>query len=366
MKWFKKILITCIISACFIPFIHAQSSKITNFEIHRGINVSHWLSQSKARGAKRDSLITEKDFKYIASLGFDHIRLPMDEEQMWDEQGNKYADAFLLMHNGVKWSLKYKLKVVIDLHIIRSHSFNETVNHLWTDVAEQDKFVKLWMDLSGELKKYSTDLVAYELMNEAVTDDPDNWNNLFARTLSEIRKSEPKRKIVQGSNLWQSVTTFKSLKIPANDPNIILSFHFYDPHLFTHYKAGWSFNGPYNGPVKYPGQIIEDKDLVGQQLKPEALEELHRRNGIVTKDTLAKLMDLAIKVARQHNLQLYCGEWGCLKTMDNSMRLQWIADVRAIMEKNNIAWTLWDYRGGFGIVDNKDVPEVALIKVLLE
>lgn len=344
----------------------AQSVKHPKMDIFKGINMSHWLSQSNKRDLEREALLSEKDFKYIATLGFDHVRIPVDEDQMWDDKGNKYTNAFELLHKGIEWSFKNNLKVIIDLHIIRSHSFNNAVNLLWTVPEEQNKFIKLWRDLSSELKNYPNDKLAYELMNEAVTDNPDNWNQLFARTLADIRKSEPFRKVVLGSNRWQSVTTFKDLKIPDNDPNIILSFHFYDPHLFTHYKAHWSFNGPYNGPVKYPGQIIEKKDIVGQNLKPEALDELIRRNGVYTKDTLVNLVKMAVSVAKQYNLQLYCGEWGCLKTMDNTMRLQWITDVRSIMEKNNIAWTLWDYRGGFGIVDDKNRPDQAFIDVLVK
>ena len=61
------------------------------FVINRGTNISHWLSQSDRRGEARKAWFTEQDVAFIASLGFDHIRIPIDEEQMWDEQGNKEA-----------------------------------------------------------------------------------------------------------------------------------------------------------------------------------------------------------------------------------------------------------------------------------
>jgi endoglucanase len=50
------------------------------FEIRRGTNISHWLSQSRARGAERRAWFTEDDVQRIAGWGFDHIRLPIDEE----------------------------------------------------------------------------------------------------------------------------------------------------------------------------------------------------------------------------------------------------------------------------------------------
>ena len=55
------------------------------FKIHRGTNIAHWLSQSERRGEARDTFFTQKDIAFIDSMGFDHIRLPIDEEQMWKE-----------------------------------------------------------------------------------------------------------------------------------------------------------------------------------------------------------------------------------------------------------------------------------------
>ncbi len=72
----------------------ADAFPYDSFEIMRGTNIAHWLSQSQRRGPERESFFTEKDVKFIDSCGFDHIRLPIDEEQMWDESGNRYEDAF--------------------------------------------------------------------------------------------------------------------------------------------------------------------------------------------------------------------------------------------------------------------------------
>ena len=87
----------------------------TAFHISRGVNISHWLSQSQRRGQERDAFFTNKDVEYIAGLGYDHIRLPIDEEQMWDESGNKEDEAFTLLNNAIKWADSQGLKVVVDL-----------------------------------------------------------------------------------------------------------------------------------------------------------------------------------------------------------------------------------------------------------
>ena len=336
-----------------------------DFDIRRGVNISHWLSQSGRRGAERDAFFTRDDVGQIARFGYDHIRLPIDEEQMWDEEGNKETRAFELLHEAIDWALEFDLRLIVDLHIIRSHHFNAPENPLWTDRAEQLKFVDMWRQLSGELKDYPLDMVAYELMNEAVADDPGDWNRLVAETMEALRQIEPQRKIVIGSNRWQSVNTFPDLVIPENDPHIILSFHFYEPFLLTHHRASWTHIGDYTGPVHYPGLSVDPAGLEG--LPEELVTSVGYHNRVFTKESLEEMIMIPIKYAMKHNLPLYCGEWGCLPTVPGEMRLQWYADVRDILEKHEIAWTNWDYKGGFGVVDRQTGdPYHDLLKVLLE
>lgn len=335
------------------------------FVVKQGVNISHWLSQSNRRGKEREDFFQEEDVEFIASSGYDHIRIPIDEEQMWDEQGNKEEIAFSLLHKGINWASKYQLRVVVDLHILRSHHFNEQEKPLWTDEREQEKFFQSWRDLSEELKQYPNSLVAYELMNEPVADDPEDWNKLVHKCLNVVRENEPERTVVIGSNRWQSVHTFDDLRIPENDKNILLSFHFYIPFIITHYQASWTGIKDYTGPVKYPGLTLEDKDL--ENLPKELYDRVKGEQKYYTKDSLNALMQLPLQKARQYNLPLYCGEWGCYMFTPEDSRLKWYEDVKACLEENNIGWANWDYKGrGFGIVDEERNPREELVKVLLD
>src|SRR4051812_16236603 len=60
----------------------------SGFQIHRGTNLSHWLSQDFG-WAPRDEFITQTDIRYIARAGFDHVRLPVDEKELWQEDGSR-------------------------------------------------------------------------------------------------------------------------------------------------------------------------------------------------------------------------------------------------------------------------------------
>ncbi|MGB3849651.1 MAG: glycoside hydrolase family 5 protein [Tunicatimonas sp.] len=334
----------------------------TTFAVRRGTNIAHWLSQSQRRGEERRAFFQEEDVAYLAELGFDHLRIPVDEEQLFDEDGRVEREAMDLLHDAIGWCQNHNLRVVVDLHILRSHHFNHTEKPLWTESAAQERFFGLWRSLSAELQQYPTAQVAYELMNEPVADDPDDWNRLVARAVAVIREKEPTRTIVIGSNRWQSADTFDELEIPANDRHILLSFHFYEPFLLTHYRASWTDIGDYAGPVHYPGHLVRPEELA--QMPDSVAQRMQSRVKEFSPQKLAQMMEKPLRVARAHNLPLYCGEWGAMATAPEADRLRWYQDMVELFEKHDIAYANWNYRSdNFGLV-NGQKEQQALIEVV--
>jgi endoglucanase len=359
-----KNLILTLIAAIVFSFQPKASELTAKFEVNRGTNIAHWLSQSKARGVERQQFFTKDDVEAIAKMGFDHIRLPIDEEQMWDEQGKRHDDAFQLMTNCIDWCGENNLRVIVDLHILRSHHFNADVKPLWTDKKEQEKFYDLWRDLSKALKKYPTNLVAYELMNEAVADDPELWNNLVANAVKAIRQLEPQRTIVIGSNRWQSTDTFDVLKVPGNDKNILLSFHFYEPFLLTHYHASWTGLKNYKGPVHYPGTILTQTefDALPTEMKEPAKNWVGRE---FNKKVLLEKWQKPIAKAKELGLPLYCGEFGIITGPPKEDMLRWYQDMIHLFEENGIGYANWNYKSGsFGLIDGDGARRDDFIKIV--
>ena len=91
----KKYLSLCLALVAVLLF--SSCEKETDFRIKRGTNLSHWLSQSEERGEARRLHIQEDDFERLEQLGFDFVRIPIDEEQFWDEDGNKLPEAWDLL-----------------------------------------------------------------------------------------------------------------------------------------------------------------------------------------------------------------------------------------------------------------------------
>lgn len=230
-----------------------------------------------------------------------------------------------------------------------SGSTTTVVPKLWTDKEAQYKYLDLWKMLAEELNQYPNDLIAYELLNEPVAPYASQWNSLAALLIRELRQTEPERKLIIGSNRWQSVNTFNELTIPAGDPNIILSFHFYNPHPLTHYQAEWTEEKDLNVPIHYPGVLVEEDDF--NQLSEAMQKLLQPYMGTYDKTALEALVMKAEMKAASLGVQLNCGEFGCYKKTPAADRMQWIRDVVSILRDRNISYSYWEYKAGFGFCD---------------
>ncbi|MBI5424456.1 MAG: cellulase family glycosylhydrolase [Opitutae bacterium] len=347
----------------------------SGFRIHRGTNLSHWLSQYA--GAPRDKFITEEDFKFIARAGFDHVRLPVDEKELWNEDGRPNEENFGYFTKALGWARAHQLRVIVDLHTVRSHHFNAAndggpANTLFSDPAAQRHFLGLWQQLSARLKDYPNDAVAYEILNEAVADNDEDWNRLAAAAHAQIRATEPQRVIVIGSNRWQGAWKFPALKVPAGDPNIILSTHCYEPFTFTHYRANWTPVKLYTGPVQYPGRPIPAEELaqIEAQQEKHIVDQFASARHEWNADAIRADLMPAIKRARELGLQLYCGEFGCLPTVPRADRLRYYRDFVGVLESEGMAWANWDYKGNFGLFQRGDAgkptgtPDTELLAAL--
>jgi endoglucanase len=355
--------------AFYLPFPgYAQNAATPNgFSIQKGINVSHWLSQVSSH---HPVTYDNKDATRLAALGFDNVRLPVDEVELWDETGKPIDANWVILLNGIAASLQHHLKVVIDLHIVRSHYFNAANegkgNTLFYDSTAQRTFVGLWQQLSSHLHQYANDQLAYEIMNEPVAKDPEDWNVVLTKAYTALRQLEPSRTIVIGSNLWQRPETFPALRVPPHDPNIILSFHSYIPMMITHYKASWVPTRAYDGPVRYPGVTVDSAYAVAHY-PPSLVQDVRNMGGFreSNRDVISKSVLIAVQRARELGLPLQCGEFGCLPTAGRAIRLQYYRDLMSIFKEYNIAFASWDYHGSFSVVeDEAGHPDPELTAIL--
>lgn len=332
-----------------------------SFEIQTGINISHWLSQSSLDKNERKKRFTPEDVRRIADIGFDHVRLPVDEIQIWDENGFIDKEAVDLLNEAIYWCSKENIRSIVDMHILRSHHFNDvTQPKLYTDPDELHQFTSLWIQLSEQISEWSNDFVAYEILNEPKAQDPNDWNRVSSFVLSMLRKKESYRTMVLGSNWYCKADTFDVLNIP-DDKNLMLTFHFYDPMLITHHNAMWTNIGGYDGQIKYPGNPVNDNDI--QSISEPLRQSVIKENYFFNRDTVVDKLRLPLEVREKTGRPVFCGEFGCIKKTPIDVRRGWYKDIISVFKEYKIPFTHWDYKGEFGIFDS-NYNETGIIDIL--
>jgi endoglucanase len=64
---------------------------------------------------------------------------------------------------------------------------------------------------------------------------------------------------------------------------------------------------------------------------------------------------------------LYCGEFGARNEIPNAVREAWFRDMISVLEKHDVAWTVWDFKsGGFGMLDVEDLNLVLPKEILFQ
>ena len=287
-------------------------------------------------------------------LGFDHVRLPLDEVQLWNPDGTREPDAWDLLDHALDWAEAEDLRVVCDLHILRSHFFDQQETPaLYTDPAELDKFCRLWRDLAPFLARRSPDSVAMEILNEAVARDPADWNRVSGAAFAAIRGAAPDHTIVLGSNWYCMCATFPELAVP-DDPNKILTFHFYNPMCVTHHGAEWTPIGAWKGPIAYPGRPFPGG--IPTDLPPQLRERMAASDVAWNQDKMLEELAAPLAKVAGTSTPLFCGEFGVHDRAPLEVRKAWLRDARDAFEKHGIGWAVWDWKGVFGVVDRQGAP----------
>ena len=113
----------------------------------KGVNLGGWLSQGSLELSHIDTFIKEEDIKRIKEMGCDHLRLPVDFENIYKEKeridnpiGYKYIDLC------ISWCQKYELNIVLDLHKAPGYSFDdfEYSSDFFHDKKLQELFLDIW------------------------------------------------------------------------------------------------------------------------------------------------------------------------------------------------------------------------------
>jgi len=334
---------------------------------NKGVNLGGWLSQCLHGKKHYDTFITEVDIKTAASWGIDHVRVPIDFEVLETPEGKYKEEGFAHINNCLAWCETYRLNMILDLHKTAGYSFDElgTSEGFFADEVLQKRFMLLWEQFALRYGHLS-DRLSFELLNEVVSENVrDSWNRISRQAVERIRAIAPDITILIGGIWYNSASAVKFLDMPY-DRNIVYNFHSYDPILFTHQSAHWVDGMPSDLVVEYPSTLSAFID--GTRILDENMA-ISLRNPNLTKmgpEFFDATFAEAIKIAKDRDVPLYCGEYGVIDKAPLDSTLKWFSDIHIIFEKYGIGRAVWSYKDmDFGLTGSHYAPILQdLVKLL--
>jgi len=244
----------------------------------------------------------------IAQAGFDTIRLPV----RWSAHlgaGNRIDPVFLArIDDIVDHALSRGLTVIVDVHHFEAFMADPA--------GRLPQLQAIWRQLAEHYADYPDSLV-FELLNEP-TDrvSAAQVNTVNARLLETVRAVSPDRWVILSSARWNNIEGLVQTEVPAQDPRVMTTVHYYSPFDFTHQGAPWS-NRSRTG-LEWGGPADEAE--------------------------LARDFDIVARYAQAQNVPVLLGEFGVYYEVPEHLRARWAGAVREAAEARGLAWCYW----GFG------------------
>lgn len=310
----------------------------------------------------------------MKSLGLTFVRVPIDFATIYDAKSSSLLNlkALARIDAAIAQIHSYGLAVVIDLHSTPGFLENNNYSAALENPAFQQTFINFWQSFAAHLGRTTNPETTFlQPMNEPVFQaDPSAWAPIQAQLLQAIRGSAPNHTLIAVSALWQNIDSLVKLQ-PLEDRNIVYDFHFYEPFVFTHQGAEW-IDGYVQQlkQVPYPSTPQNIQPLVQQFAGNQtAIADLTNYGAQQwNRDKVRQLIGRAANWASNNGVRLMSSEFGVYgKNAPAGDRVQWMADVRSVLEEFNIGWASWGYKDDFGYVDwVKNVPtlDTAVIQAL--
>ena len=178
------------------------------------------------------------------------------------------------------------LHVIVDLHTWPPDDPARQSAALVNDVSQRARFSRALLELARQLQARPAGSVGLELLNEPACKFMDGmqWPELQLQLYRALRREAPALPLVlKGCN--DGVPDLVQLDVTQyrNDPNVIFSFHFYEPFIFTHqatYYRGSAFRGvpfpaaPQKLTPSVTTRLSDYYAMPAKQIMPGSLTEL--------------------------------------------------------------------------------------------
>ncbi len=289
----------------------------------------------------------EDVYRWIRDWGFNFIRVPLDYWFWIDSDCRltktmRKADVMKIRESSleeidaiVERGRKFGLHVNLNMHRAPGYCINGSEREpfaLWSDGEALAAFAQHWEMFAKRYKGVSAYDLSFNLVNEAPSPKEgymsrDDYARVMRTGIDAIRSVSPQRLIlVDGLDVGNSVATEL---IPTGAGQ---SVHSYWPGELTHFHASWVDHRMDFPQPSWPILNADGTTRLGRQ----QLEAHFKPWG---------------ELAAQ-GIPVHCGEMGCFNRTPEPIVLHWMSDVLEILEGYGIGWSLWEFRGSFGILDS--------------
>jgi endoglucanase len=159
--------------------------------------------------------------------------------------------------------------------------------------------------------------------------DQSRYVEIGKALIAGIREESPDRLIVaDGADIGQTPV------LGLIDEGIVQSTRGYLPKMVSHYTAGWVPHAEFES---FERPTWPMTDMHGVVWNREKL-----RHELI--DKWKPLTEIGAPV--------HVGEWGCYTATPHDVMIAWMTDLLALWKEANWGWSMWNLRGGFGVVDS--------------
>ena len=163
----------------------------------------------------RDTYITEDDIRFIKSVGFNMVRVPLHWRLFMTEDGVVSGEGWALLDRVVGWAAASGLYVVPDLHAAPGGQTG--INHddgpgyplMFYVPRDRDLTVKLWRAVAERYSGNPT-ILGYDILNEPIAPYHEvatlnaRLEPFYKRATAAIREVDPGRIVFLAGGQWSS------------------------------------------------------------------------------------------------------------------------------------------------------------------
>jgi endoglucanase len=326
--------------------LNKKELEMVESDFQKGLNITDWLQYTKsAEGIKQD-LYRLEDFEEIKKIGVSIIRMPIRFSDYITAAPDFTLSPLLYqaLDHAVEYAEKCRMYLIIDNHSSDGSSGK-------TDESIEPYLNALWTQLAARYADRSNYIV-YEIMNEPYGTTAEMWGPIQGRVLDVIRKYDTKHSVIVGGHSWNSIDTLYGIP-EYKDDNLIYTFHFYDPHIFTHQGATWG-GPPTLADLKdlcFPAGIRPVPECPAS-LKGSSYEKnLNDYDRLGDPAFLEAAIDKAVAFGKERGVPLFCGEYGVfMKNSRHEDRVRWDNIVCKMLDDRKISRTNWGFKDSFGFL----------------